>query len=80
MRPIFITVIACLQFSFVRTSSCLQVINEQLNLIGSLGPVCSHGASFCFYFAFFYLFVFRFSISPCKFVILISLASYFSVT
>ena len=41
------------------------------------GYHCSHGASFCF--AFVPLFS-VFSISPCKFVILISFASYFSVT
>ena len=69
VRPIF----------FASTGiSCLQLITEQLDF-GSLGRVCSHGASTLFCFRVFLSVVFHFSISPCIFIIHIYFASYFQL-
>ena len=69
-KAIFIAVIVCSQFSFLRISSCLRLINEQLVLIGQLGPVCSHGTSILLSLhVLLFVNFFRFSIIQCTFVI-----------
>ena len=70
----FSAVITCLQFNFLKISSSLQLINEELDLqvICSLGPVCSHNTSILSCLHIFLSVVFHFSIILCIFVILIS--------